>query len=366
MPATANLVDLPILSDNLSGLREVFGVFPVLAEQLGDPKNLRLVLDANVVIAEVRWLVKKRRNPSARTSLQEAVASGTLVAFAPTFLNDEVRRQLYAIAEEEGLSYQALLDAWESYQTALTFYDAPFPVSPTSKDVVDPKDMPYVEAYLAIGAAAIMTADPHLKRMGARTVSSEISVKMRSYARDASIDLTLRTGGALVATAIVAGTIGLAKTGANMATLVSRLPRSLQALVVVALISLIAYRPTREALVRGLRRTQTGISDAFDVTTPLFLDLVKESRNHRASAELAWSEIQPLIPSRKVGLAAQTLAICAEARKPLTGQEILGRLKRVGARTTARTFPRYLQQILRSHPQLAKTEDGSWVVRRPG
>jgi hypothetical protein len=356
--------DLPILSDNLSGLREVFGAFPVLAEQLGDPKNLRLVLDANIVIAEVRWLVKKRRDPTARTSLQEAVASGTLVAFAPTFLDDEMRRQLSDVAEDERLSYPALLDAWELYKTALIFYDAALPVCAPGSDAVDPKDFPYVETYLAIGAAAIMTSDPHLQRMGARTVGSEISVKMRTYGRDASIDLTLRTGGVLVATAIIAGTIGLAKTAVNMATLVSHLPRSLQALVVLALVGLIAYRPTREALVRGLRRTQIGISEAFGVTTPLFLDLIRESRNRRASAELAWSEIEPLIPLRKVGLAAQTLAICAEAGRPLTGQEISARLKRVGVRTTARTFPKYLQQILRGHPLLMRTDDGSWVVGR--
>src|SRR5258706_14066007 len=76
---------------------------------------------------------------------------------------------------------------------------------------IDPKDARYVDTYFAVGAKAIMTSDPHLKRMGAQTVSVEMSVKLQAYARDESVDLTLRLGGVVLGTFTIASAIGLAK-----------------------------------------------------------------------------------------------------------------------------------------------------------
>ena len=46
--------DLPIRSDSLSALRDIVGAFPLLAANLGIPESVRLVIDANVLVAEVR------------------------------------------------------------------------------------------------------------------------------------------------------------------------------------------------------------------------------------------------------------------------------------------------------------------------
>jgi predicted nucleic acid-binding protein len=151
--------------------------------------TLRLVLDANVLVAEVRWLVKKRRHLTARTALQEVLASGLLVAYAPTYLEQEMRSQLAALAYEEELSCEALLAVWARYRKALNFYEASPPADTPTASGLDPKDSPYVETYLAVGAGAIMTSEPHLSRMGAQTIAFEMSMELRLCARDESIDL---------------------------------------------------------------------------------------------------------------------------------------------------------------------------------
>jgi hypothetical protein len=65
-----------IPSDDLLRLRELFLHWAPLFRLLELPPQYRLVLDANVVIADLLFLTKARRDSSARSSLQEAVDSG--------------------------------------------------------------------------------------------------------------------------------------------------------------------------------------------------------------------------------------------------------------------------------------------------
>jgi predicted nucleic acid-binding protein len=360
--STRPLVDMPIWSDNLSTLREIISAFPVLAANLGVPESVRLVLDANVLLSEVRWLVKKRKDPSARTALQEALASGTLVGFAPTYLEEEMYRQLAALAQEEQLSHDALQETWAQYKVALIFYDAGGPSSSSDGSHVDPKDVPYVEAYSALGAAAIMTADPHLLRMGARTVDAELSIRMRSYARDASVDFTLRVGGLVLGTAAIAGVIGLAKIGVALIGIISRLPPSLRLVAWVCLIGALVYRPNRQRLLRAATNASTTFSTFLDDAWPVIGELVAEAMEKRERAATAWSEIEPRISGRHVTLAAHTLAVCSASKSSLTVDEITQKLRMAGARTSAPTFPRYLRRVLGNHPRLAQTANGAWTV----
>ncbi|MGH7651922.1 MAG: hypothetical protein ACREMS_08765 [Gemmatimonadaceae bacterium] len=359
-PTTA--ADLPIRSDSLSALRDIVAAFPVLAANLGVPESVRLVIDANVLVAEVRWLVKKRNDPGARTSLQEALASGTLVGFAPTYLEEEMERQLAALAEEEHLSHVALASAWTQYKLALVFYDVGGAAAVSNAIAVDPKDLPYVEAYSALGAAAIMTADPHLRRMGARTVEAELSLKMRSYARDASVDFTIRMGGLVVGGAAIAGAIGLAKVGAALIGANSKLPSNVRFLVWVCLIGALVYRPSREGLLRAASGAGRTVSTFLDDAWPVIHRIVAEAKERRERAASTWSELEPRFAGRRVALATHTLAVCAASSSSLTVDEIAQKLRTAGVRTSAPTFPHYLRRVLRKHPRLSQTAKGRWAI----
>jgi predicted nucleic acid-binding protein len=326
---------------------------------------VRLVLDANVLISAVRWHVKKRIVPGARTALLEVLASRTIVAFAPSFLEDEMRTQLAALAEKEGLTYAALAEAWAEYRELIIFYPARRPDEfPTDGNVADPKDRPYIETYLAVGATAIMTSDPHLARMGARTVDFEVSMSMRQYARDASIDFTLRWHGLVLEIATAAAVAGLFSGFVALVRAFARLPLAVRGLIVVAILAAIMHRPTRERIAAALRRGGESLAATINDVLPVIERLMRLASEKKQSAAEEWSKLSPLVPGRRVPLAAHVLAVCAAADRPLTSIEIRQRLAAVGASTTARTFPSYLRRVLRNHPDLVRSGDDLWRFRQ--
>jgi hypothetical protein len=293
--------ELPILSDNLAGLRELIGRYPVLAQHLGEPKTVRLVLDASVLVADIRWIVKKRKDPKARTALQEILASGLLVASAPTYLEKEMRSQLADVAKDEGLSCEALYAAWAGYKRAITFYETSQPAAGHTSHGFDPKDVPYLETYFAVGAGGIMTSDPHLKTMGAHTVSFEISVKLRMYARDESVDITLRAGGLLLGAFTLAGAIGLGRLSVAAVQSFLRLPPGVQILVFAGLISILLHQPSRDRLLKMVAASAGALKTGFDAFMPVFLQLAEETTQRRESARTRWSEIEPQLVAAELG-----------------------------------------------------------------
>jgi hypothetical protein len=72
-----NLIDL---AENLSALSPTLQGF----------MKFQLVVDANIIRAELRWRLKQRRKECARTDLYEAIVAEVLVVFAPTTLESEI------------------------------------------------------------------------------------------------------------------------------------------------------------------------------------------------------------------------------------------------------------------------------------
>ena len=72
-------------SDELPELAQLLDVLKQLWSTLGSVLRVRAVIDSNAVIADLRYLATKRRNPKMRTYLQEVLAAGTLIGYARTF-----------------------------------------------------------------------------------------------------------------------------------------------------------------------------------------------------------------------------------------------------------------------------------------
>jgi predicted nucleic acid-binding protein len=355
---------LGLKSDDLAHMREVFEMFPVLASQLRQPEEARLVIDANALIADIRWLVKKRAKPTARTALQEAIASKTVVAFAPSFLDEEMHTKLADVAQRESIPLEPMLKAWRLYRAEIRFYETVRPITSvgTSK-VADPKDVPYVSAYTAFGAAAILTDDAHLSRMGARTVRFELTIAMRDYARAASIELTLKWHGMLLFAIGIELIRQLYQLVRAVARGIAKAPRPLQLLLGAGLLAALIYRPTRERLIEALRTGgKSAIGMAAEVM-PLLGTVVLEVKEQEVKALRAWEKVAPHVVARRVPLGAHVLAICAAAGTPLTTEKIVRQLNRLGVRTTAKSFPRYLRTTLRGQAGLEEVGPNRWRAK---
>jgi hypothetical protein len=89
-------------SDLLPKLVALLNDYPNLKPLFPKLLQLRLVADANRIRAELYWRLKKRRNPSSRSSLHEAIDSGVLVLFAPEFAKWEIEKHYEDIAKQAG------------------------------------------------------------------------------------------------------------------------------------------------------------------------------------------------------------------------------------------------------------------------
>ena len=83
-------------------------------------------------------------------------------------------------------------------------------------------------------------------------------------------------------------------------------------------------------------------------------------------AEEAWTVVRSGIPAN-APLAIQPLRVhvvvaCIEARRPLTIDEITNRVLAPGFRAGRAPSASYLRSVLRGHPSLKVTSDGTWTL----
>ncbi len=210
---------------------------------LGHLFRINLVVDANVVIADLRWLVLKRKNPEARPQLLEVLQAETIKAFAPTFLEEEIKSRLPLLASEENLQINELETHWSTYKALITFVDVGGPVA----GYQDPKDVPYLKLQSKL-EAPILSKDPHISRMGGQTVGITVVAKLRTYSREAAIEYTLKAGGA---SAIVISAVTLRAIGEIVNTLlpaIRRIPPWVW-ITCLALIAAVLIQPNTRARV---------------------------------------------------------------------------------------------------------------------
>jgi len=180
-----------IKSDALASLRPLFEEGGFLGT-LGQIFQVNLIVDANVIIADLRWLVLKRKNPDARPQLLEVLQAQTIKAFAPTFLHDELRTNIPLLAAKENLPLEELEAHWETYKALISFFDVGGP----EEGQQDPKDVPYLRLQTEIDAL-IVSNDSDIQQMGGRVVNVTLIAQLCTYSREAAIEYTLKMGGVL-------------------------------------------------------------------------------------------------------------------------------------------------------------------------
>lgn len=88
-------------SDSLAALRPLVGPGGLLKMFEGIFQTT-LILDANIVLGEIRWLTLKRKNKDARSELRELMEARTILAIAPSFLKEEMELNLRKMAIHKG------------------------------------------------------------------------------------------------------------------------------------------------------------------------------------------------------------------------------------------------------------------------
>ncbi len=179
-----------IRSDSLPTLRSLFEANGML-KTLGQIFKMAVVIDANFIIRDILWLARKRKNTEFRTELFEVLLAGTIVAYAPTYLEVEMHVNLPRLAREHNVPIDDLDAHWQTYKKLIKFIDA----GGADNQYEDPKDAPYLKLQAELGLF-ILSKDSDITRMGGQVADASLVARLRTYSRHVVVEYTLKAGGA--------------------------------------------------------------------------------------------------------------------------------------------------------------------------
>lgn len=277
-----------IRSDALSWLQDFYKDGALLA-QFASFVKLRVIVDANAVLKDLRWLVKNRKNEGARPSLLELLEARAITAYAPTFLAHEVSKHIVTIAVEQGLDEAGMRAYWCRYQALIVFVDVG---GPTENDgtCIDHKDVPYIELQRRI-AAPILTEDPHITMMGGQASRTSITVTIRAYARASAMQMSLEVAGAVTLNVSLKALLTTARrVQMTIGPTLAKVPRGAWLLVVGTICLALLHPTSRRRLVEMLEGILGKAGSALAVILPILESLQADHAAAREAGRNALAE----------------------------------------------------------------------------
>ena len=278
-----NLVQT-IRSDDLPKLAAVLGQIAVFKDHV-NVFQVDLILDANIVIRDLLWLARKRTNPAARTELMELMDCEVVRAHAPFFLVRELNVNLPLLAKDNDLDVKLLRALWKQYRKRIRLVPVGGPAK--TKDVADPKDVPYLRLQKKL-SYPIASEDPHIAAMGGNVVRIQVFGALRAYSRHAAVEYQFKVTGA-------GSAIMLAVMAESGIALLKRIPTLPKPVLWggVALIGLLLAHPTsrKRILEIGAGLFQGG-AQALEATFGALEPLLEEHRAAQQAARLNLTKAQ--------------------------------------------------------------------------
>lgn len=345
-----------IRSDSLLHLRGAAEALLALSPMFRPLLQIRLVLDANIVQEELRWRLRRRVLPGARTALHEAIAAGVVVPFAPEFLETEIREHAAEIADQTDTSVADVFREWQKFRKLLHLYT---PALDRRTAAVDPDDLPYVHTCLELGASAVYSRDPHLRQMGVPVVWVQIDTALRDYARAAAIRVTVAisanfAAGVGVATAMAAYEMLKAALQA-----LRRLPLVVQLAIALATVVAILHPRSRAALAEAWNRLRNGVNVALPIVSALTAQWAEANQKE----QIALNTVHGVLPpQRKRSALSHARTVCALAKQPLPLAELERRIRAEGYISRSHAFAGYLRKIIRASGQFVEVKRDVWAL----
>jgi hypothetical protein len=352
-------VGVAIPSDSFRNLLDLRNECLVFRPFLNEILQILVVLDASAVQAELRWRLRSRTKPDARTSLHEAIESGAVRAVAPLFLKVEVEKYIPLIANEIGVSIERVNAEWRLIQLLILFYEPTG--DPSRFGLVDPKDADYALTARELDADFVRTNDSHFARMGLPVIGPELDAVLRDYARSTSVFVTFKVGSAFVLTI---GVEALVETLRAIAACIRSLPPAVKALLILGVSFALFHPKSRQMLsesFKGFWERLRGMQPVFvSIAGPVLEQLAEAA----ATSHSTRKEIGSRLPARTKQTALyHACLICIRAAKPLSTAEITRRILANGYTSQSKSFRSYVRRLLRSDRRFVVSPDGLWSLR---
>jgi hypothetical protein len=353
-----NLQEL-LRSDLLPHLVGLIRAFPSLQTLFPQLLQLRFVVDANIVQGELRWRLSRRKNPMARTALHEALTCGVLVAYAPHFLEGEIKEHTPNLARETKSSVADVTREWNEFRELLCFYTAH---TKAKMDVsrTDPDDVAYIDTIEEIAARAIYTRDSDFLRTSAPLVLVAIDVPLRQYARASTIRIAVMIGSSISIAFGFEALLALSRFLAQLVRATRRLPLAAQVLIIGTLVAVLAHPKPRAKLSKLWKQLNDHVGARM---WELLVSAMYQFADATAMEREAYQAIQEVLPpARKRPLLSHVRAVCAASRTPLSLNEIVVRVIENGYQSRSDRPHAYLVRRLRSDDSFVESARG-WVLR---
>jgi hypothetical protein len=347
-------------SDKLPALLNLAKSISALSPFMRDFVKFRIVLDASAAQEHLRWLLGKRTNPSATTSIHEAIVSGVVVAFAPSYIEGEILEHEEEIATDTGATTVEVRRLWLVMRKSLQLY----PMDAVPKEVrqlVDHDDEPYRIVRQEIGARAILTRDPHFRKMGEPVVMEQIDVALRDYARASTVKIGVVLGSGMAFTISFEMVPVLFRMLKGVAGWMKRQSPTTQVAIICGVLILAIHPKSRAKFVSAWQAIAPVISDfAMKALTTIVLEAAQATRDsagHLRTIEAA------LPPPAKTTLIMHARAVSIMAKGPLSLVEFERRIQQDGYKPRSSNSSVYLRRVLLKAPDFVQVAPGRWIFK---
>jgi hypothetical protein len=354
-----------LCSDVLPKLREILELFPALRTLLPQLLQLAVVIDANIVQSELWWRLKNRPRPELRSSLEEALASGVLIAYAPHHLEDEIREHAEELALRTRCSVADVEREWASFRRYIHFHTGR---KGSGGHLPDPDDTAYLDTLQDVAVRGIYTRDTHFHASNAPLIFIAMDIRnpmdpaLRRYARASAVRIGLTMGSSVTAMVSVEALIAFGKLLKALVAAFRRLSPTAQLLILAGVVALLAHPKSRAKLKELWEALQQSLR-------PLLWDTIVEAMYQFAeateTAEAAHRQIQTLLPqATRRPLIAHARAVCLAAGKPLQDEVILRKAFANGYVSRRGGSHAYLRRVLRGDAQFVEAAAGWTITQR--
>ncbi len=280
-----------IRSDILGNLRQIIDNYSDLDKYIGSIFQLRLVIDSNAVISDLLWM-SKRKKEGNQTAIIEVIQAGTLIAYAPNQLKNEIEQHLPSIAKKKKISLEKMQIEWLAYQNYLEFVEIDEDKLAAYEDSVDPKDAPFVVLSEMLNVAGVISDDPHIEQLGGKRIHLDIRLSLRDYSRSAAIVFSLRIGGVVCSHISIGILLAMGKGIKAIAQVIFNLPEKIRIVLFFALIFVFLIPSVRVKVLSYLQTVKALQGDIWEKVAPVVTDLIVDASEKGKEAEIKLEEIQ--------------------------------------------------------------------------
>lgn len=251
----AKLLDFSqIHSEFLGELRKV----ELFKEFLGPIAQFVVVIDANVLLGDLIWLVSKRKNPNSVTQLMECIISGTFIAYITRSVLAEVNEKIPLIAVNKGLSGKNLKQEWEKYRKLLKVRTPPKAQVNRYREGQDPDDAPTIALEKTLDSAVgIISKDTDITPMGGLVLEIDFTRKARDYSRKTAVAISIKYCGGLILTSTIITVEVILEIIKAIIPYLNRVPTTLKIIIFIAFFIFLNNKQVKKFIIDLIKNNET-------------------------------------------------------------------------------------------------------------